>query len=165
MMSYCVFSLPFGLFIHSIVYWLIKCFQINHIIPEIKRPSYFEIKAKLDAYRLVNPAASETKPTAVDVPQKPVNNLVIKVRSKIFSKIIAIWSLWYIQFTITLVLWLVAIKIEFGAVFFIIGALYWIWAWGTIKNPKPTISNNPDEQIISASFFFDNSPIPSNLIS
>ncbi|VDP83995.1 unnamed protein product [Schistosoma mattheei] len=119
------------------------------MVPEFKQRSYFEIKAQLDAYRLANPVTPELKPPTI-------NKL---------ARITAIWNLWYVQFIITLLLWLIAIKIEFGAVFFIIGALYWIWVWGTIRNPKPHISNNPDEQIVSASFFFDNSPIPPNIMS
>ncbi|XP_018648382.1 hypothetical protein Smp_052780 [Schistosoma mansoni] len=135
------------------------------MVPKFKQRSYFEIKAQLDAYRLANPVTPDFKPPIVDVLQKPVNSSVVKEPSTILARITAIWNLWYVQFIITLLLWLIAIKIEFGAVFFIMGALYWIWVWGTIKNPKPRISNNPDEQIVSASFFFDNSPIPSNIMS
>ncbi|CAH8457336.1 unnamed protein product [Schistosoma intercalatum] len=135
------------------------------MVPEFKQRSYFEIKAQLDAYRLANPVTPELKPPTINVLQEPANSSVVKESSTKLARITAIWNLWYVQFIITLLLWLIAIKIEFGAVFFIIGALYWIWVWGTIRNPKPHISNNPDEQIVSASFFFDNSPIPSNIMS
>ncbi|CAH8461119.1 unnamed protein product [Schistosoma margrebowiei] len=129
------------------------------MVPEPKQRSYFEIKAQLDAYRLTNPVTPQLKPPTINVLQEPAKSSVK------LARITTIWNLWYVQFIITLLLWLLAIKIEFGAVFFIIGALYWIWVWGTTRNPKPHISNNPDEQIVSASFFFDNSPIPSNIMS
>ncbi|CAH8454643.1 unnamed protein product [Schistosoma turkestanicum] len=134
------------------------------MVPKFKQRSYFEIKAQLEAYRLANPVTPEVEPTVVNVLQKPVGSPVEGKPSTILSRIIAVWNLWYIQFIITLCLWVIAIKIEFGAVFFIVGALYWMWVWGTIRNPKRRIPNNPDEQIISASFFFDNSPVPSNVI-
>ncbi|CAH8453951.1 unnamed protein product [Heterobilharzia americana] len=130
---------------------------------ECKRPSYSAVKAQLDAYRLANLVPSEVEITLPKVAEKSVGGAPTKESTKP-SRIIAIFNLWYIQLSITLLLWLLAIKIEFGAVFFIIGALYWLWVWGTTKNPKSSVSNNPDEQIISAGFFFDSSPIPSRVV-
>ncbi|CAH8833321.1 unnamed protein product [Trichobilharzia szidati] len=123
---------------------------------ECKKPSCSEIKSQLDKYRLEHLTPCEVELTLPTVVEKSAEK-----SDETPSRFIAILNLWYIQLTITFLLWIAAILIEFGAVFFVIASLYWLWVWGTTRNPKPRVSNNPDEQIISAGFFFDTSPIPS----
>ncbi|CAH8452341.1 unnamed protein product, partial [Dicrocoelium dendriticum] len=66
-------------------------------------------------------------------------------------------SSWWFQLFVTLLLWIVAIRLEFGAVWFVFACLYWLCVKGTDKHRRP---RNPDEQVISAGFFFDSSPTP-----
>ncbi|TGZ68897.1 hypothetical protein CRM22_004027 [Opisthorchis felineus] len=61
------------------------------------------------------------------------------------------------QFVVTFLLWISAIQVGFGAVWFVLATLYWIWVWGTNKAAR---SHVPGESVVSAGFHFDTSPFP-----
>ncbi|KAA0193695.1 hypothetical protein FBUS_00769 [Fasciolopsis buskii] len=142
-----------------------------------ERMSFSTLKAKLESYRIANPVTVNTEilnDPLERLPQEGAANRSTKLIQKTnvsvseshetppptsFGRIIYSWRF---QGILTVILWILAVRLEFGAVFFVIAALYWMWTWGTEKYARP---RNPDEQVIQATFFYDPSPIPQIRVS
>ncbi|KER31099.1 hypothetical protein T265_02554 [Opisthorchis viverrini] len=134
---------------------------------EADMSSYRKIKNELEAYRMnktqnadINLVEQHKGICNVDLLQ--VNESITQGESthepnKPTSAIRQVLFSCKFQFIVTFLLWIAAVQIGFGAVWFVLAALYWIWVWGTNKSTR---SHVPGESIVSAGFYFDTSPFP-----
>ncbi|TPP55892.1 hypothetical protein FGIG_05613 [Fasciola gigantica] len=138
----------------------------------VERMSFSVLKAKLESYRSKNHITETqdiTDHQLKKLPQDGAGNSCTKLMeetntsvgqpsepppSTLLGRIVHSWRF---QGILTIVLWILAVWFEFGAVYFVLAALYWMWTWGTEKYARP---RNPNEQVIQAAFFYDPSPIP-----
>uniref|UniRef100_A0A0X3PWJ5 SAYSvFN domain-containing protein n=2 Tax=Schistocephalus solidus TaxID=70667 RepID=A0A0X3PWJ5_SCHSO len=58
---------------------------------------------------------------------------------------------WRVQLAFTLLLWISLVHVGFGAIFFILACIYWLWAWGTEARRQTRPPNT-----IQAGWYFDN---------
>ncbi|BHF71144.1 hypothetical protein SprV_0401419900 [Sparganum proliferum] len=58
---------------------------------------------------------------------------------------------WRVQLAFTLILWISLVHVGFGAIFFVLACIYWLWAWGTETRRRTRKPNT-----IQAGWYFDN---------
>ncbi|KAF6776197.1 hypothetical protein AHF37_04701 [Paragonimus kellicotti] len=131
--------------------------------------SYAKLKSELDLYRSANEGTGESSGPLTDkLKTTCLSGLVSSVTksrqsnnnhgsSEVRSALLRIANSGYFQLALFIAVWIIAIRLEFGAVWFVLAALYWLWVWGT---ETQTRVRDPTESILSAGFFFDTSPIP-----
>ncbi|GAA53602.1 hypothetical protein CSKR_200775 [Clonorchis sinensis] len=132
--------------------------------------SYRKIKNELEAYRMnktqnadVNFVGQHKDICDVDLLQLDASITQSESnheRNKPTSAICQVLLSCKFQFVVTFSLWISAIQIGFGAVWFVLATLYWIWVWGTNKSTR---SHVPGELVVSAGFYFDTSPFPMHI--
>ncbi|VDP71681.1 unnamed protein product [Echinostoma caproni] len=130
------------------------------------RVSFSTLKAKLESYRATLPTSTKLDAsTVLTAKVEPIKQVTPRTLTSnepdpeerpptAWGRVIHSWRF---QGFLTLILWIIAVQLEFGAVCFVLAALYWMWTWGTEKYTRP---RDPNEPVIQAAFFFDPSPVP-----
>ncbi|KAF8572330.1 hypothetical protein P879_00201 [Paragonimus westermani] len=131
--------------------------------------SYAKLKSELNLYRSTNGRTNESSGLLLNKFKVACSSGLVSSITKnrqsthnggsteIRSALSRIVNSGYFQLALIIIVWIIAIHLEFGAVWFVLAALYWLWVWGTETRTRV---RDQTESVLSAGFFFDTSPIP-----